>query len=408
MATTAYRLFLRRFAMIVALLLSLIAAFNYLIDPYGLFGRPVTAGFDQQKEGVRSYIRFTKALQLPLRRPATILLGSSRVHDGMNPEDPLLAAYQPVYNLGINMLRIKEALRYVRHATENAPVKRLIFGLDLFMFNGKEIENPSLDDDLVGRRVRWLDYLYRPLLSKSAVMGSVSTIEASRAQPGRREFLSNGYRPGQFVNYRLLDYRKLHAYTNLVFLSRSVTGTPYYGVFSTDEGTYRDFVELLALCRAKGIETVLFISPAHATLDGEVVRQVGLWDVMENWKRRIAAISAEYNVPLWDFSGYNSVTTEAVKTPMQYYWDSSHYTELVATMILGRILGKTPDGITIPGDFGILLTPSSNETHLAQIRLDREAYARTHPDEVALIQRLDREAISGKVDPDIAGMFGKN
>jgi hypothetical protein len=85
---------------------------------------------------------------------------------------------------------------------------------------------------------------------------------------------------------------------------------------------------------------------------------------------------------LWDFSGYNSVTTEPVATPMQYYWDSSHFTERVGGWILTRVMGGTETG-QIPADFGVSLTDENVEAHLAAVRADRDSYVRMHPQEAA-------------------------
>jgi len=42
---------------------------------------------------------------------------------------------------------------------------------------------------------------------------------------------------------------------------------------------------------------------------------------------------------LWDFSGYSSVTTEALPASgshaeMEFYWDSSHFKDIVGDFVL--------------------------------------------------------------------------
>lgn len=140
-----FRLYVIRWLLLTLILLGSVGFFNLIIDPYGLFHIVDIKGFNQQKEGVRLKIRFVKSLELPLRKPHTIIIGSSRIHDGVDPEHPLLQGYPPVYNLGIDMLRIHEALMYLKHAVVNAEIKRVIFGVDFFMFNAAEKVNPSFD-----------------------------------------------------------------------------------------------------------------------------------------------------------------------------------------------------------------------------------------------------------------------
>ena len=390
-----HKKYLLTVSIFVLSLLLVIGFFNYLVDPYGPFRFIDVKGFNQQKEGTRSLIRYVKALEMPLRKPRTILIGSSRVHDGINPEHPLLQEYPPVYNMGINMLRIREAYEYLKHCTINSPIKRVVFGIDFFMFNAAEEVNPSFDSALVGRKIGVWDYLHTPLYTQDALNGALATLKISRKQAERREFLSNGYRPGQFVFYKLKDYRKLHYNTNAIFLTNKPGATPYYASFKISEETYRLFEKFIVLCKERNIDLKIFISPAHANLDGEGILAAGLWKELEEWKRKITEICHQQKVVLWDFSGYNSVTTETVRTPMQYYWDSSHYTEKTSDLILTRLFSSSDKTQKMPADFGVVLTPQNIEEHLSAIRAARSLYARTHGEDVRTIEKIYRDGKKG-------------
>jgi hypothetical protein len=354
-------------------------------------------GFNQQKEGVRFKIRFVKALELPLRKPRTLIMGSSRVHDGMNPQHPLLqdSAYLPVYNLGIDMDRVHESLQYLKHAMLHTEVKRVIFGLDFFMFNAAQKVNFNFDPSLVGRKINLADYISASLLSKDALIDSVRTIKASYAQPERKEFLSNGYRPGNFVFYKVKNYPKLHYYTNWIFLSTIPQQTKYYAEMTLDEEGFEDFEEIIKICKHNNIDIRLYISPTHAHLDGEGIIAAGKWEMMEEWKRRVVTITDKYSVPLWDFSGYNSVTTEPVRTPMKYYWDSSHFTEVTSDWILKRIFDGAATVDKIPSDFGIKLSGKNIESHLIAIRQDRKNYIEENWAESNVLSKTYRAALAG-------------
>lgn len=119
--------------------------------------------------------------------------------------------------------------------------------------------------------------------------------------------MPNGYRPQAF--YGLKNYPASHYYTNWIFLTPTGKGTKYYSEMELNEQVFVEFSELLDLCKAKGIDVRLFINPAHALLDGEGIRALGKLEMQEDWKRRITLIAAKHNMPLWDFSGYNSVTS---------------------------------------------------------------------------------------------------
>jgi hypothetical protein len=362
----------------------IVGAFNYIIDPYGFYRLVDRAGFNQQKEGVRNKIRYVKALELPLRKPKTIIIGSSRVHDGINPLHALLRdpTYAPTYNLGIDMARIHESKEYLKHALINAEIKRVIIGLDFFMFNASQKVNYNFDSELVGRKINIGDYLSTSIFSKDAFVDSIRTIKTSLSQPERKEFLSNGFRPGNFVFYKVKNYAALHYYINYIFMSSLPNQTKYYADVTSDQGVFDDFEDILKTCAANSIDVKIYISPAHANLDGEGILAAGKWNMMENWKRKVVMLADRYNAPIWDFSGYNSITTELVRTPMSYYWDSSHFTEVVGNFILERIF---TEGGNVPHDFGVRLYNENVESHMAAIRNDRQKYADQHKFELKLL-----------------------
>lgn len=384
------KVYLTPWAISSLVVILLAGAWSYVIDPYGLYWHIQISGFNQQKEGVRNKIRFVKALELPLRKPVTVLMGSSRVHDGMNPEHPLLQEYAPVYNLGVDMNRIHETLVLLRHATENAPIKRVVLGLDLFMFNAKQQSSPDFDETLIGRQTNIADYLVRPIFSMTSMYDAVRTVKVSFLTPDRREFLPNGYRPQAF--YGLKSHSSAHYYSTWIFLTPKPQQAKYYADISISDTVYSDFESIIAFCSKKGIDLHLYITPAHANLDGEGIRALGKWELREDWKRRVTEIAFIHNVPLWDFSGYNSVTTEPVRTTMKYYWDSSHFTETVGNWIVMRLFANDE---SIPDGFGVQLSPSNIEAHLEQIRIDRERYYQFNRPELVALYAEYKHIING-------------
>lgn len=380
------------------LTISMVGLFNYIVDPYGFYRLIEIKGFNQQKEGTRSKIRYVKALELPLRKPKTIIMGSSRVHDGMNPQHFLLRdpAFTPTYNLGIDMDRIHESLQYLKHSLANTEIKRVIFGLDFFMFNASQKVNYNFDSELIGRKVNIGDYLSTSIFSRDAFVDSIRTIKASYSQPEREEFLSNGYRPGNFVFYKVKSYPALHYHTNYIFLSSLPSQTKYYGTKMTfDKAVFDDFEEILKICKRNNIDIKLYISPAHANLDGEGIAAAGKWEMLEEWKRRIVTIADKYATPIWDFSGYNSVTTEPVKTPMKYYWDSSHFTEVTSDLILKRMFAPSDFANEIPTDFGIRLSSMNIESHLEWIRQGRQSYTMKNPSDLHMLNQSYKAILGG-------------
>lgn len=156
------------------------------------------------------------------------------------------------------------------------------------------------------------------------------------------------------------------------------------------------------------IDLRLFISPAHAR-QWETLAVSGLWSKWEEWKRRLtvmneveAARAGKSPFPIWDFSGYNSISTEAVPALndvniiMRYYIDSSHYTAAAGNLVLDRLFDYHSPERTLPADFGVRITPANIEAHLARIRDERERYRRTHAADVAEIAGIAQEVAKTK------------
>ncbi|NEP77510.1 MAG: hypothetical protein F6K39_04595 [Okeania sp. SIO3B3] len=141
--------------------------------------------------------------------------------------------------------------------------------------------------------------------------------------------------------------------------------------------------KVVDLCQENQIKLVLFISPSHAT-QWEAIRSSGKWSIFEEWKRKIVKIT-----PIFDFSGYNSITTEPINNDMENYTDNSYYTPKVGNLVLDRILSYKEEDI--PGDFGVLINPENIESHLTKIRQDREIWAKNNPDEVKLVKEIKQK-----------------
>jgi hypothetical protein len=173
----------------------------------------------------------------------------------------------------------------------------------------------------------------------------------------------------------------------------------------------RAFRDLMSFAREEGIDLRLFISPTHARYL-ELYRRVGWWSIFEEWKRALVAALAEeagtrpgsQAFRLWDFSGFNGVTMEALppptdlKTPMRWYDDSSHYSREHGNLILDRILDRPRARDEGPVEVGALITTSNIEAHLRRTRTDADGYRTAFPADVAevdmiiqLIRRIARK-----------------
>lgn len=164
------------------------------------------------------------------------------------------------------------------------------------------------------------------------------------------------------------------------------------------------FKQILIFSQANRIDLHLFISPEHAR-KLVLINQLGLWQEFELWKRNLVTLIAE-NAPefsLWDFSGFNNITTEPFpalndsSTQMQWYWESSHYKKEVGNIILGKMLAENTDSQNYPADFGIQINSTNIDYWLQQTQLKRNDYIKNNPEITAEIMKMVVDTASKRV-----------
>lgn len=408
MSTATSHSYLRASALTASVLLLLVAAFNLLIDPFGLYRLASIDGINRDKPEQNTHVRLWKAHRIRLTEPSGLILGSSRAEYGLDPEHPGWNVDGVVFNAALPSGSVYEALQYLRHAQAVHPLEKVVLGLDLFMFNATQVTQP----DFVPGRLQepgaaplstgWFRDLAISLWSIDALEASWNTV-LGQARPDHVPYLTNGMRHPERNRLRIVRKGGHHA----AFASNerySLVADDGWAKFDrrpehvAADSPMDSFRELIDFCREQGIDLYLFISPVHAR-KLEVLWQFGLWEEFEDWKRDLVGVLAEdeRNHPrsrpyaLWDFSGFNSVTTEPVppagdtETVMHYYWEGSHYRKEVGDRILNLLFGKAaapPDG------FGTPLTERNLEPTLNAIRDGREAFAVKYPEIIQEISKL--------------------
>lgn len=372
-----YRKFNFYFLLATFLPVLLAGLFNFAIDPYDVFDTPDILGINHSKPKKDNNDRLFKATDIIRLKPVTVFIGSSRTKQGLDPDYVALKDYQPAYNLAINGPNVYEVKRYLQHAIANQKdLKEVVLGIDFFMFNANLDNQPTFSENRLEKQyLTWQD-LINSLFSIDTLSASQSTIADSLKEPNPdTDYGENGFMPNRNINDGNTKWR----------FNQSIK--LYYSLHSNyqfSDKYFSDFQEIVELCRRNGIELKVFISPSHAT-NWETIREIGQWESFEQWKRKMVQI-----VPVWDFSGYNSITTEKIADKMQKYADNSHYTPKIGNLILDRLFEDRSENL--PEDFGVLMTPENIDSHLAKIRRDREIWAKNRPEEVKLVKNLKRQA----------------
>ena len=357
-----------------------VGLFNWTIDPYDLFNTPNWWGINHEKIKKDNNDRLFKTMDIIRLKPKVILMGSSRTKQGLNPEHPAIKNNRLAYNLAINGPNLYEVRRYIEHAIANQPdLQQIILGIDFFMFNSSLENQPSFEEKRLEKKHIIPTDAINALFSIDTFNVSKETIAASlKTEDKNNSYSENGFMPNRNADDGETKWRfgqSIKLYFEL------------HSDYQFSQQYWSDFIKIVELCRQNNIDLKVFISPAHAT-QWESIKVTGRWDIFEQWKRELVNIT-----PVWDFSGFNSVTSEAIKTKMTNYVDNSHYSPMIGNLILDRIFDYQSE--SIPKDFGILLTADNIEKHLAKIRRERLLWAKNHPDEAKLVRdikaKVDRQ-----------------
>lgn len=391
--------YLSGFAAAAMLSVVSLVVLNLLVDPYDLFGTPKIQGFNAVKAVIGSKQRVYETVEMLHRRPLGLILGSSRADIGVSPEHPVFPVGDS-FNAAMSGQQIWESRRLLEALLmrPGAKPQLVVVGLDFFAFNA-----------LVPVPFDYSEDNFRPLrrielaFSISTVFDSGRTLvrqnrEVQLAQGGL--LLENGFRD-YIGNPQLSAPERFRGSEDgyLRYTYRPAPGCEWRSARDADGAdTYNEFRSLLTLAHQHGIDLRLFVSPSHAR-QWETLAASGLWQQFEDWKRRLAYLNrqeaqrfSQPELPLWDFSGYNSVTTEPVlrerELGMLNYWDSSHYRKEVGDMVLDRMFQYRNPSRHVPDNFGRLLTVDTVEQVLADVRRARRDFSEVQQAEVDDVQRI--------------------
>ncbi|RLL50881.1 hypothetical protein D8Y20_10855 [Mariprofundus sp. EBB-1] len=361
--------------------------FNAVVDPYGLFPLVKMEEVSWPKPEMVNSVKMHKSFKVAQVKPEAVVLGTSRAAFGIDPSsDAWSGTVQPRYNLALAGANIFVTRRFLEHAQILHPLKQVVFGLDFFAFNVFRQQAPDYRGDFLtvnddGSQNRHFDMkiIAASLLSIDALQASYKTVTSKNKNPIMTS------ETGMFVGpiWKGKEHQSFMNMEKIYFQYVYLAGRKREYAFNrpdTGASSLKEFRKIVVYCREHNIDLRLFISPPHARHQ-EIIRVLGLWPIFEQWKRELVRIlkEEEYKNPLWDFSGYNSMTTDDILSEGEHYYrDSTHYLPILGDMILSRIFSNNDQ--SVPVDFGRELTPENIEENLRVIRAEQKQYHVDYPD----------------------------
>ncbi len=391
-------------------LILIVGFFNLLVDPFWLFDSPKIKGFNADKTQYHKYTRMEKAHRIRYLKPAGIILGTSRAELGIDPAHPgWNSRSAPIYNLALSSGKIKEIFLYLKHAHAINRLNQVVLGVDFFMFDisqpfGEGFDQRRLitEEDSIPS-FGWIEDIVESIFSFDALWASIKTIQSQKTKDFV-PYLENGFREHS-ANWHRIKKAGGHRAALISNMQNSLIAEDGWTLFTirgdadSKYPSLDTFRDLLRFCIQEEINLLVFISPVHAMVL-EARYQMGLWKDFELWKTElthaVSTLSAgtSSDIQLWDFTGYNGITTEPFPpygdrtTQMQWYWEGSHYKKETGDLILDRIFKYKSGHRTAPNWFGVQLTTDMIDSHLNTIRMQRAQYILEQSDDVEEITNL--------------------
>jgi hypothetical protein len=378
-----------------ALLLGAALTVNWLADPYAVFGTPVFKGINEAKPAIATNRRIFKIVGYAHQKMDALILGTSRADAGLSPKHEGFRNLKAV-NLATPAQTNTETELIFKFVADRSDLKIAVIGLDFFASNALLTDTDDFTLDNFAQDRKW-----KLFFSFDTLTASRQSLFQSGTPPIRPDEAREN-NPKKFSRQAFLASEKSYMWggtylpspqCRYVFEVDRIKNGKYYR-----NDPLAAIRSIMALAHQRHVKLYLFISPSHAR-QWEVLAAVGLWAPWEEWKRRLVRINQEEAVragqapfSLWDFSGYHSLSTEALpntsddNATMYGYLESSHYKPIIGNLVLDRLFNLKVPGRSVPEDFGVNLTPANIDGHLHAIRRAREHYRQTHHKDIAEIE----------------------
>lgn len=342
-----------------------------LVDPYGISPIGVEVrGLNAIKPARVDIDRQIKPYEVWEQQPRTIFMGTSRIHQSIDPAIANASALAPAYNAAIPANSLPMNVVHLEQYLQINPNLERVY-IEIFVYNFLSIPGDEIETSPYGHLIDAL-----PLtLGIDALVDSVRTLgtnlflrepQVYQIAPGGNFVYPPGHNPvGPFAAfpagiwvYHPKDDR-LPDPSDLAF-----------------EALYR----IVALGEAHGVEVIFVVTPNHAYSD-YYFDFVGGWELVADWLHRVAEIG-----PLVSFAQPNAAVYEPVGPDMIYWYDPFHFSLAFGDLMQQGLLGELPDDA--PPNFMMPLTAETIDAHVAERREGIRAWALENPD---IVQQVEWE-----------------
>jgi hypothetical protein len=309
--------FAATFVGIVAGVLLLTAAATLWRDPFWVFrtAPPWTRDGAGASRLLDTQMRRVKPLQIANLRPATLLVGSSVVYRGLDPRDLAPGLPQPAYNAGFSSLMAGELPVLAALARDVGSVRRVVIGLDYFMFT-RFPPPPPLRAEVVSAAGR--------AEMRLKLMFNLETPENLRGK-GQRRTEPGLWRRDGFKTTPDFDAEL----TRKVAAAQDIAAMAY----EPERLAALD----AAFSRLRGLDIVLYLSPVSAA-QLALLAQGGRQPEFERWRADVTVVAGRYGLTLHDLAtGHPFDDFDPEKGSSRFWVDNVHFKPEVGRWVLAQL-----------------------------------------------------------------------
>ena len=359
------------FLIVFGSLLSIILT-NFVIDPYAIFHRDPNSAVAPNER----YIKMN-FLEQNEKKYQGFLIGSSRIG---TTEPQYLEQYikdARFYNLTVAAGTLGDFNILVKRLLHSqAHVKYIYLQIDIFdnLLNYTHPQSALLlkmkpEDNNIEQKIQFYrDYLLS--YPSKTLWTQLEKDSNLKNQYARFDFFQSG------CWYQDSKERELYKNANL-YVKKEQSFYKKEKIITDQEVVFRNLAALnsiVNICKQNNIKLILFVTPHNVNM----LKSINYSDYLDFLKR--LTLISDY----WDFSGFNTITMEN-----KNYYEYSHYRPYVGNLIAAKIFHDRM--ANIPSDFGVKITSQNIESHLANLRIQREKYRATHPKDIAEIEVFTKE-----------------
>ena len=347
----SFRKWLIILPIVILLAICCCAAFNILIDPFGVFGDPVLDWYSYNETNNPGVAKLAWLDRHYGQYDSYVIGSSSAASYSVEELNGYLDA--SFYNLSVYGSDAGDYRDLAAYVLEHYTVKNIVLSLGMdeavSFGDGKKPLHDGIHAKASGENLP-LFYLKYALTTtrQSAEKLAARFRDTELPQPFDVFLADSGC-----YDRRVQDVEKIG--------DPSVYESAYAGEFSDRHGSEQlpciaDCAQVVAdirdMCAQRGVNLIVIASPVYA----------GQWNAYDETALRAYRTALAGAADYWDFS-YTSISFDS-----RYFYDQTHFRSAVGTMVLAEIFGN--DDVYRPGRFGTQVTADNCQAYLDELFAD--------------------------------------